>query len=76
VRTLYSGDSYHIDLEASSRTTYQVFPIRKGSAYGFANTTYFPEGYAQFKSGSSWVGWTQWGVTNRTDADLQFYFVP
>lgn len=75
IRTLYSGDAYHVDLEASPGTTYQVFPIRKGSAYNFARTTYFPDGYAQFKSGSSWVGWTQWGVTNRTDADLQFYFL-
>jgi hypothetical protein len=76
IRTLYSGDTYHVDLEASSGTTYQVFPIRKGGYYNFANTTYFHDGYAQFKSGSSWVGWTQWGVTNRTDADLQFYFAP
>lgn len=55
---------------------YQVFPIRKGGYYNFANTTYFHDGYAQFKSGASWVGWTEWGVTNRTDADLQFYFAP
>lgn len=76
IRALYAGDTYHVDLEASSGTTYQVYPIRKGSAYGFAKGSYFPDGYAQFKSGSSWVGWTQWGVTNRTDADLQFYFAP
>ena len=75
VRTLYSGDSYHVDLEGSVGSTFQVFPIRKGVAYNFAKTTYFPDGYAQFKSGSGWVGWTQWGVTNRTDADLQFYFI-
>jgi len=76
VRTLYAGDGYHVDLEASAGSTYQVFPIRKGVAYNFASTTYFPDGYAQFKSASGWVGWTQWGVTNRTDADLQFYFLP
>lgn len=76
IRALYSGDGYHIVLEAPSGTTYQVFPIRQGSAYGFSNTSYFGDGYAQFWNGSSWVGWTQWGVTNRTDADLQFYFVP
>lgn len=74
LRTLFKGDTYHIDLEASSGTSYQVFPVRKGSAQLFANTTYFPDGYAQFKNGASWVGWTQWGVTNRTDGDLQFYF--
>jgi hypothetical protein len=76
IRPLYSGDTYHVVLEASSGTTYQVFPIRKGGYYNFANSTYFHDGYAQFKSGSSWVGWTQWGQTNRTDADLQFYFAP
>jgi hypothetical protein len=75
VRTLYTGDGYHVDLGASAGSIYQVFPIRKGVAYNFAGTTYFPDGYAQFKSASGWVGWTQWGVTNRTDADLQFYFL-
>lgn len=74
--TLASGQAYHLDFEATSTSAYQLFPIRKGSAYGFASTTYFSDGYAEFKqSGGSWSGWTQWGVTNRTDSDLQFYFM-
>ena len=72
--TLLPGQTYHLDLEADAPTEYQAFPIRKGFAYGFQNTTYFPDGYAQFMQGGSWVGWTQWGATNRTDGDLQFYF--
>ncbi len=68
------GQSYFLQFSAPSSSVYEAFPIRKGMAYGFANTTYFPDGYAQFNSSGSWVGWTQWGVTNRTDGDLQFYF--
>ncbi len=72
--TLVPGDTYHLDFEASSTATYDIFPIRKGLAYGFQNTTYFPDGYAEFEQNHSWNGWTQWGVTDRTDGDLQFYF--
>lgn len=75
-RTLSVGQSYHLVLQAPASTVYQAFPIRKGSDYGYQNTTFFPDGYAQFLQGGSWVGWTQWGVTNRTDGDLQFYFAP
>ena len=72
--TLLPGQSYNLQFGAASTSTYQAFPIRKGVDYGFQNTTYFPDGYAQFKQTGSWVGWTQWGVTNRTDGDLQFFF--
>jgi hypothetical protein len=72
---LVPGQTYNIDFEGWSSSTYQVFPIRKGYNYGFQNTTYFPDGFAQFTAaGSDWVGWTQWGVANRSDGDLQFYF--
>ena len=74
VRTLLAGQGYNLVLEAPSGTTYTAYPIRKGSAYGFAGTTFFNDGFAQFNPGTGWVGWTQWGVTNRTDGDLQFYF--
>lgn len=73
-RTLAAGQSYHLVLTAPAGTVYQAFPIRKGLHYGFNDTTYYKDGHAQFKSGSNWVGWTQWGVTNRTDGDLQFHF--
>ena len=72
--TLIGGLTYHLQLTSAASSTYQEFPIRKGLAYGFRNTTYFPDGYAQFYQSGSWVGWTQWGVSNRTDSDLQFYF--
>jgi hypothetical protein len=73
-KTLVAGQTYHLVLQAPAGTVYQTFPIRKGYYYGFKNTTYFKDGYAQFKAGSSWVGWTQWGWKNRLDGDLQFYF--
>jgi hypothetical protein len=71
---LLAGQSYHLQISAASTSSYQAYPIRKGVAYGFQKTTYFPDGYAQFNQNGSWVGWTQWGVANRTDGDLQFYF--
>jgi hypothetical protein len=74
LHTLISGQAYNLVLEAPSGTTYQAYPIRKGSEYGFASGTWFPDGYAQFNAGGSWAGWTQWGISNRTDSDLQFYF--
>jgi len=74
--TLLPGQTYHLDLEASAPSEYMAFPIRKGSAYGFHRTTYFPDGYAEFIQNGSWRGWTQWGSADRTDGDLQFYFVP
>lgn len=72
--TLVPGNTYHLDVEATSTSTYETFPIRKGFAYGFQSTTYFPDGHAEFEQNGSWTGWTQWGVANRTDGDLQFYF--
>jgi hypothetical protein len=72
--TLLPGHTYHLVFEATSTSSYQVFPIRKGAAYGFQDTTFFHDGNAEFKQNDSWVGWTQWGVTNRLDSDLQFYF--
>jgi hypothetical protein len=72
--TLLPGKSYNVVFEAAATSTYQTFPVRKGLAYGFQPTTYFPDGHAEFEQNGSWTGWTQWGVTNRTDGDLQFYF--
>jgi hypothetical protein len=74
--TLSIGQSYHLVLQSPASTVYQAFPIRKGLDYGYKNTTFFPDGYAQFLEAGTWVGWTQWGVKNRTDGDLQFYFAP
>jgi hypothetical protein len=74
MRTLLNGVTYHLDLEAPSGTTYRAYPIRKGSAQAFQSSTFFRDGYAEFQNSGAWVGWTQWGVANRTDGDLQFYF--
>ena len=41
--------------------------------YSFPSTTYYNDGYAQFNSGSGWTGWDDWGYSNQTDGDLQFY---
>jgi len=72
--TLEPGASYHLDLEASLTSVYETFPIRKGFAYGFQSNTFFNDGYAEYGIAGVWSGWTQWGVANRTDGDLQFYF--
>lgn len=73
-KTLASGQSYHVVLEAPSSSEYEAYPLEKGTAYGFDKLTYFPDGYAQFNPGTGWVGWSIWGVNNRLDSDLQFYF--
>ena len=73
--TLSSGQTYHVDFEATSTSTYLFFPIRKGSKFGFQNGSYFGDGHAEFKvNGGSWNAWTEWGQPNRMDGDLQFYF--
>src|SRR5262249_24994949 len=69
-RALVAGQSYHLVLAAPASSTYQAFPIRKGSGYGFSATTLFADGNAEFTAGGTWTGWTQWGVDNRTDGDL------
>jgi hypothetical protein len=74
MRTLLNGETYHLDLEAPAGTTYEAYPIRKGSAQAFQPSTFFPDGHAEFEVSGAWAGWTQWGVTNRIDGDLQFYF--
>jgi hypothetical protein len=72
---LNPGQSYHLVLQTFASSTYKLFPVRKGVGYGFARSTFFSDGFAQMKEGGSdWVGWTQWGVPNRSDGDLQFYF--
>lgn len=69
---LTQGQSYN--LVFSSSGSYNVFPIRRGSTYGFSALTYFSDGVAQFNPGSGWVGWDDAGVNNRQEQDLQFYF--
>ena len=72
--TLEAGKSYNLILEAPASSQYVAFSMQKGTAYGFDDTTYFPDGHAEMKVNDSWVGWSNWGVDNRLDSDLQFYF--
>jgi hypothetical protein len=72
--TLVPGRSYALVLTAPSQARFEAFPMRKGSDKGYSDATVFPDGHAEFTSGSGWTGWEQWGQARRTDADLQFYF--
>ena len=72
---LQTGKSYNLILETPASSQYVAFSMQKGTAYGFDNSTYFPDGHAEMKvNGGSWTGWSVWGVNNRMDSDLQFYF--
>jgi len=57
---------------AASASAYRVFPVRKGTEFGFDRSTVHDGGYAQFTDGSGWVGWDQWGRENQRNSDLQF----
>lgn len=72
--TLETGNKYNLVLEAPVSSQYVAFSMQKGMAYGFDDTTYFPDGHAEMKANDSWVGWSNWGVNDRLDSDLQFYF--
>lgn len=72
---LEAGAAYRLVLAAPEAGAFEAFPLRKGADKGFASSTQFPEGHAEFNAGSGWNGWEQWGKANRLDSDLQFYFV-
>jgi hypothetical protein len=61
-----------LTLSASGGSSYEAFPVRKGTSYGFDRTTIFDAGYAQFNDGDGWVGWDQWGGHDERNSDLQF----
>lgn len=73
--TLLAGVGYHLVLSSPADTVHTTHALEKGNVYGFPASTYFADGYAQFNSGSGWLGWDLFAVANRTDCDLQFYFV-
>lgn len=76
--TLKVGESYQLALSAPGDTRYQTYGIRKGTLYSYKAPTFFGDGYGQVSAdnGATWTGFTQAGGTsNRTDADIQFYFV-
>jgi hypothetical protein len=74
---LRSGQTYNLTLTTSGGSSYRAAVIRDGAAggYGFATSTVFSDGYAQYNSGSGWNNWDTWG-TPRTpgDEDMEFYF--
>jgi hypothetical protein len=61
-----------LTLSSSGSSSYEAFPVRKGTSYGFDRTTIFDAGYAQFNDGNGWVGWDQWGGHDERNSDLQF----
>lgn len=71
---LTAGQGYHLVLSSPSDTVHTTHALEKGSSSGYKSTTYFADGHAEFTSGSGWVGWDEWGIANRSDNDLQFYF--
>lgn len=77
VQQLRAGNTYHLVFRAAEGTKFLTFPIRKGSSpeHGFKKSTYFADGFAQYFDGLSWRGWDPWQGLDRTDGDLQFYFV-
>lgn len=70
--TLPANAQLALTLSASGSSSYEAFPIRKGTSYGFDRSTIFDSGYAQFNDGSGWVGWDQWGGHDERNSDLQF----
>jgi hypothetical protein len=70
--TLPPSSQLALTLSASDSSSYEAFPIRKGTTYGFDRSTIFDSGYAQFNDGGGWVGWDQWGGHDERNSDLQF----
>jgi hypothetical protein len=57
---------------AASASSYEAFPIREGTGFGFDRRTFYSAGHAEFNDGGSWVGWDQWGGHDLRNSDLQF----
>jgi hypothetical protein len=69
---LAPGTDFALTASAAVGSSYEAFPIRKGTGFGFDHSTFFNDGYAQFNDGDGWVGWDQWGGHDRRNSDLQF----
>jgi hypothetical protein len=63
---------FALTASAARALSYETFPLRKGTDFGFDSRTLFGGGYAQYASGRGWTGWSQWGEHDRRDSDLQF----
>lgn len=75
--TLEKGQRYFLVLTSPSDTEYRFNVVREGTLYyGFPIETVFNEGYAEISAngGGGWSGIPMWGVSNRREADMEFYF--
>jgi hypothetical protein len=70
--SLAAGSRLALTASAATASSYEAFPIRKGTGFGFDRRTFFSAGHAEFNDGGGWVGWDQWGGHDRRDSDLQF----
>ena len=66
------GRRLALTASAPEASTYEAFPIRKGTGFGFGPRTFFARGYAQFNDAGGWEGWDQWSGRDRRNSDLQF----
>lgn len=70
--SLAPDSDFALTASAAAASSYEAFPIRKGTGFGFDPKTFFDDGYAQFNDGGGWTGWDQWGARDRRNSDLQF----
>ena len=70
--SLAPDTDFALTATAAAASSYEAFPIRKGTGFGFDPKTFFDHGYAQFNGGGGWTGWEQWGARDRRNSDLQF----
>ena len=74
-KQLLNGQTYYLTFTSPSTSIYEAYPIRQGRSYNFPASTYVSDGIAEYTTdGSNWYGWQQWGVNNRREQNLQFYF--
>jgi hypothetical protein len=73
--TVTAGQSYFLRVSAPSGSDYRVNFPRDGSIqYGWpAGTVVSGRAERSTSSGRSWSGISYWGVSNRSDADMEFF---
>jgi hypothetical protein len=70
--TVTGRDPLALVATSAGQASYEAFPLRKGTEFGFHADTVFTGGYAQFAEGRSWLGWDPWGHQDVRTGDLQF----
>ena len=73
-RTLTNGSTYRLRLSTGASSTFYMFPMRRGSDYGYVSPqTYFGDGKAQKTTDGS--TWSSLGTVATADQhNCQFYF--